>query len=84
MRMDPEAAFFPQEDTSILQGTTDAPEYISFDEMVRRQHEIIDIVARDPDVESWGTGVGGGSLNNPGIFIGLKQPDDRKDSRHRR
>jgi hydrophobic/amphiphilic exporter-1 (mainly G- bacteria), HAE1 family len=71
--------FFPQEDTSILQGTTDAPEDISFDEMNRRQHQISDIVASDPDVESWGTGVGGGSLNNPGIFIGLKQPDDRKD-----
>ncbi len=74
--------FFPQEDTSLLQGTTDAPQDISFDEMVRRQHQISDIVARDPDVESWGTGVGSGGgngLNNPGIFIGLKQPDNRKD-----
>jgi hydrophobe/amphiphile efflux-1 (HAE1) family protein len=71
--------FFPQEDTSILQGTTDAPEDISFQEMVRRQHQISDIVAHDPDVESWGTGVGGGAINNPGIFIGLKQPGDRKD-----
>ncbi len=71
--------FFPQQDTSILQGTTDAPEDISFQEMVRRQHQISEIVAADPDVQSYGTGVGGGSLNNPGIFIGLKQPDDRKD-----
>ncbi len=71
--------FFPQEDTSILQGTTDAPEDISFDEMVKRQHQISEIVAADPDVQSYGTGVGGGSLNNPGVFIGLKQPDDRKD-----
>ena len=30
-------------------------------------------------LQSCGTGVGSGSLNNPGIFIGLKQPDDRKD-----
>ena len=30
--------FFPQQDTGIIAGLTDAPQDISFDEMVRRQH----------------------------------------------
>ena len=42
--------FFPQQDTGIIVGLSDAPQDISFAEMVRRQHLLTDIVARDPDV----------------------------------
>ena len=51
--------FFPQQDTGIISGLSDAPQDISFDEMVRRQHLLLDVVARDPDVASYGTGLGG-------------------------
>ena len=58
-------------------GLSDAPQDISFDEMVRRQHALLDVVARDPDVASYGTGLGGNRpVNNGFVIIGLK-PRDR-------
>jgi HAE1 family hydrophobic/amphiphilic exporter-1 len=70
--------FFPQQDTGIIQGLSDAPQDISFDEMTRRQHAIMDIVAKDPAVESYGTGIGGSRpINNAFVVIGLKPFDDR-------
>jgi multidrug efflux pump subunit AcrB len=73
--------FFPQQDTGVISGTSDAPQDISFQEMVRRQHLLTDIVQRDPDVEAWGAFVGGGqALNNGRIFIGLKPLSQRKSS----
>jgi HAE1 family hydrophobic/amphiphilic exporter-1 len=44
--------FFPQQDTGIISGLSDAPQDISFDEMVRRQHALLDVIAKDPDVEA--------------------------------
>ena len=71
--------FFPQQDTGIIVGVSDAPQDISFDEMVRRQHALLDVVARDPDVESYGTGLGGSRpVNNGFVIIGLKPRDERK------
>jgi hydrophobe/amphiphile efflux-1 (HAE1) family protein len=73
--------FFPQQDTGVISGTSDAPQDISFQEMVRRQHLLTDIVQRDPDVEGWGAFVGGGqALNNGRIFIGLKPRSQRTSS----
>jgi multidrug efflux pump subunit AcrB len=46
--------------------------------MVRRQHALLDVVARDPDVASYGTGLGGTRpLNNGFVVIGLKPRDQR-------
>ncbi|HEY1725945.1 MAG TPA: multidrug efflux RND transporter permease subunit [Steroidobacteraceae bacterium] len=73
--------FFPQQDTGIIMGLSDAPQDISFDEMVRRQHLLTDVLARDPDVESWATAIGGSrSINNGFVAIGLKPRDQRHDS----
>jgi HAE1 family hydrophobic/amphiphilic exporter-1/multidrug efflux pump len=73
--------FFPQQDTGIIMGLSDAPQDISFDEMVRRQHLLTDVLARDPDVESWATAIGGSrSVNNGFVAIGLKPRDQRHDS----
>jgi HAE1 family hydrophobic/amphiphilic exporter-1 len=73
--------FFPQQDTGIISGLSDAPQDISFDEMVRRQHALMDIVAKDPGVESYGTGLGGSRpINNGFVVIGLKPRDDRDAS----
>jgi hydrophobic/amphiphilic exporter-1 (mainly G- bacteria), HAE1 family len=72
--------FFPQQDTGIISGLSDAPQDISFDEMVRRQHKLMDIVAKDPGVESYGTGLGGNRpINNGFVVIGLK-PRDARDA----
>ena len=71
--------FFPQQDTGIISGLTDAPQDISFDEMVRRQHMVTDVIEKDPDIASYGTGIGGNRpLNNGFLIIGLKARDDRK------
>jgi len=73
--------FFPQQDTGIIAGVSDAPQDISFDEMVRRQHALLDVVARDPDVASYGTGLGGSRpINNGFVIIGLKPRDQRSAS----
>jgi hydrophobic/amphiphilic exporter-1 (mainly G- bacteria), HAE1 family len=73
--------FFPQQDTGIIAGLSDAPQDISFDEMVRRQHALMDVVARDPDVASYGTGLGGSRpINNGFVIIGLKPRDQRSAS----
>jgi HAE1 family hydrophobic/amphiphilic exporter-1 len=71
--------FFPQQDTGIISGLTDAPQDISFDEMVRRQHMVTDVISKDPDIASYGTGIGGNRpINNGFLIIGLKARDDRK------
>jgi hydrophobic/amphiphilic exporter-1 (mainly G- bacteria), HAE1 family len=71
--------FFPQQDTGIISGLTDAPQDISFDEMVRRQHMVTDVVSKDPDVASFGTSIGGNRpINNGWLILGLKPRDERK------
>jgi HAE1 family hydrophobic/amphiphilic exporter-1 len=73
--------FFPQQDTGIIVGLSDAPQDISFGEMVRREHLLTDVLARDPDVESWATAIGGQrSINNGFVAIGLKPRDERSAS----
>jgi HAE1 family hydrophobic/amphiphilic exporter-1 len=73
--------FFPQQDTGIISGLSDAPQDISFDEMVRREHAVLDVVGRDPDVASYGTGIGGNRPINTGfVILGLKPLSERKSS----
>ncbi len=73
--------FFPQQDTGIIVGLSDAPQDISFNEMVRRQHMVADVLARDPDVASYGAFIGGNRPVNTGFLIlGLKPRNERKAS----
>jgi len=73
--------FFPQQDTGIIAGLSDGPQDISFDEMVRRQHALLDVVAKDPDVAGYGTGLGGSRpINNGFVFISLKPRSERTAS----
>jgi multidrug efflux pump subunit AcrB len=73
--------FFPQQDTGIIAGITDAPQDVSFDEMMRLQHRLMAVVAKDPAVASWAAFVGGGRpLNNGFVIIGLKPRDERDAS----
>jgi hydrophobe/amphiphile efflux-1 (HAE1) family protein len=66
----------PQQDTGLIIGVTDAPQTISFKDMVARQHAIADIVSQDPDVASVASFVGAGTVNstiNSGrLYIDLK------------
>ncbi|AXI01657.1 multidrug efflux RND transporter permease subunit [Aquirhabdus parva] len=73
--------FFPQQDTGIIAGLSDAAQDISFDEMVRVQHRLTDVIAKDPDIAGWAASVGGTRpLNNGQINIGLKPRDERTAS----
>jgi hydrophobic/amphiphilic exporter-1 (mainly G- bacteria), HAE1 family len=70
--------FFPQQDTGIIVGLTDAPQDVSFDEMVSLDRRLMSVVARDPAVASWGAFVGGSRpLNNGFVVLGLKPRDER-------
>jgi hydrophobic/amphiphilic exporter-1 (mainly G- bacteria), HAE1 family len=72
--------FFPQQDTGIIVGLTDAPEDVSFDEMVSLERRLMTVIAKDPAVESWGSFVGGSRpLNNGFVVLGLK-PRDQRDA----
>jgi multidrug efflux pump subunit AcrB len=73
--------FFPQQDTGIIVGLTDAPQDVSFDEMVTLERRLTSVIAQDPAVESWGAFVGGGrSINNGFVVLGLKPRSERDAS----
>ena len=73
--------FFPQQDTGILFGTTEAGQDVSFHDMYRLQQEVGKIVMADPAVDTMamglGSGVGNSAQNNGRMFITLKPRDDR-------
>ncbi|QGN00185.1 efflux RND transporter permease subunit [Methylocystis parvus] len=72
--------FFPQEDTGIVFGVTQADEDISFDGMAQRQQKVAEIIAQDPAVESFGSFIGGGAssgMNTGRFFIQLKPFTER-------
>ncbi len=73
--------FFPQQDTGVISGITDAPQDISFNEMVRRNHLVTDILSKDSDIAAYGTGIGGSRpMNNAFVIIGLKPRDQRNST----
>jgi HAE1 family hydrophobic/amphiphilic exporter-1 len=73
--------FFPQQDTGILFGTTEAGQDVSFHDMYRLQQQVGKIVQDDPAVQSMamglGVGVGNAAQNNGRMFIQLKPLEDR-------
>ena len=72
--------FFPQQDTGIIVGLTDAPQDVSFDGMVNLEKRLMAVAGKDPAVESWGAFVGGSRpLNNGFVVLGLK-PRDQRDA----
>ncbi|MFG1228938.1 efflux RND transporter permease subunit [Xanthobacter wiegelii] len=75
--------FFPQQDTGLIIGISEAAQDVSFAEMARRQLALAQIVSADPDVASVGMGVGAGagqSVNNGRMFITLKPRAERTAS----
>jgi len=76
--------FFPQQDTGIMMGTTDAAQDISFSAMAVLQQQVARIVLDDPAVATLGSfmgaGGGGSTVNNGRMFITLKPLAARKVS----
>ncbi|MGZ3425720.1 MAG: efflux RND transporter permease subunit, partial [Polyangia bacterium] len=74
---------FPQQDTGLLSGFTDAPQDISFPAMKERQYALEKVVEADPDVDhaiSFIGGGGGGTTNTGSMFIALKPKGVRKST----
>jgi len=71
--------FFPQEDTGIIKGLSDAPQDVSFKQMVKLQRRLTDVINADPDVAAWGTAIGTGRPVNTGFTIlNLKPRSERQ------
>jgi hydrophobe/amphiphile efflux-1 (HAE1) family protein len=75
--------FFPQQDTGLIIGQSEAAQDISYQAMTERQQAMLDVIVKDPAVASVGaaTGSGGGlfTLNDGRVFIQLK-PKARRGS----
>jgi HAE1 family hydrophobic/amphiphilic exporter-1 len=73
--------FFPQQDTGLIIAQSEAAQDISFKAMQERQQALLDVIARDPAVESVGAAVGAGgglyTLNDGRVFIQLKPHGER-------
>ena len=73
--------FFPTEDTGFLIAVTEAPSQTSFEAMIQRQHQIMEVVRADPAVDYINATVGAGGPNptsNFGrMFIALKSKEER-------
>ena len=76
--------FFPQQDTGIMFGVSEAGQDVSFREMYRIQQELGAVVQADPAVATIAMGIGAGvgspAQNNGRMFITLKPLADRDAS----
>jgi HAE1 family hydrophobic/amphiphilic exporter-1 len=74
--------FFPQQDTGLILGQSEAAQDISFQAMAERQQALLDAIMRDPAVATIGSAVGAGggtyTLNDGRVFIQLKPQNQRE------
>ena len=73
--------FFPQQDTGRLIGITQAAQDISFQNMKQKLTAIVDIIMKDPAVETvtaFTGGSGGATRNTARMFIALKPIEERR------
>ncbi len=73
--------YFPQDDTGLIFGATEASPDISFDAMKALQLKAMDVVLADPSVAGLGSSVGASyfnaSVNHGRMFISLKPLNER-------
>jgi hydrophobe/amphiphile efflux-1 (HAE1) family protein len=73
--------FFPQQDTGLIIGQSEAAQDISFQAMTEREQALLDAIMRDPAIASVAaaTGAGGGlyTINDGRVFIQLKPKEQR-------
>jgi hydrophobic/amphiphilic exporter-1 (mainly G- bacteria), HAE1 family len=74
--------FFPQEDTGLLNGVSDAPEDVSFGQMDGLERRLGQVITADRATSGWVVAFGGGSrpVNNGFAMIALKPHDERHAS----
>jgi multidrug efflux pump len=74
--------FFPQQDTGLIQGISEAPQSVSYAVMADRQQALADAVLEDPDVVSLSSFIGvdgiNNTLNSGRFLINLKPKDERR------
>ncbi len=73
--------FFPEQDTGLIIGLSEAAQDISFQAMAERQQALLNALMRDPAVASIGSAVGAGggntTVNNGRVYIALKPKSQR-------
>ena len=52
--------FFPQQDTGLMLGTTEAAQDISFADMAKKQQQVVEFLLADPAIATVGSFVGSG------------------------
>jgi multidrug efflux pump len=76
--------FFPQQDTGLITGVTEAAPDVSFPRMMDLEQQVSDIVRKDPDVDHVASFIGADGTNptvNSGrLSITLKSGHERKSS----
>jgi multidrug efflux pump len=71
--------FFPQQDTGLIIGNTDAPEDISYPAMAERSQALMRIIMTDPDIDNVYGWIGPNpSENNGRMMINLKPFNQRR------
>jgi hydrophobe/amphiphile efflux-1 (HAE1) family protein len=73
---------FPQQDTGVLMGQTEAPQDVSFATMLHRSERVNEVLKADPDIDRFVAFTGGaaGTINQGRVFISLKPKPARKAS----
>lgn len=75
--------FFPDQDTGLILGITEAAPDVSFTVMSEKQQQAAGIIMKDPDVDDVGSfigiGAGNASMNEGRVFINLKPLQQRAD-----
>ncbi len=74
--------FLPNEDTGQIFGFTEAAQGISFEAMSRHQQSLAAVIAQDPNVDSFMSGIGASGVsvasNTGRVFIRLKPRNQRR------
>ena len=70
--------FMANDDIGMLTGSTEGAQGISFDEMVRHQQQVAEIIKKNPNIASLQSSVGGTSNNTGRLFLLLKPSAQRK------
>ncbi|HMD34674.1 MAG TPA: efflux RND transporter permease subunit, partial [Vicinamibacterales bacterium] len=77
--------FIPEQDTDQISVTTEAAQGTSYDKLVEYQHQVAEIIGRNPNVEGLVSTIGGQAANNLGgpnlgqIVVHLKPRGDRDE-----
>jgi len=76
--------FFPQQDTGLIVGATEAAADVSFSRMMTLQQQVSDVVRKDPDIDHVISFIGAdgtnATVNSGRLSITLKPRKDRKSS----